>query len=143
PYLDVSLVGVIVDPSSLSPGDYYGQIQVSATAVNSPQLITVVLNVLPSTSSPGPEVRPSGLIFTGTANGSPSAQDVVVGNPRVQPDGFLSGSIGRGFTYTPTNADIPSNQPATLRVTPDYTSLAAGSVERGTITLQFNDGTAR
>src|ERR1035437_8022952 len=48
PYLDVSLVTVSIDPSTLAAGTYYGRIQVAATAANTPQVMTVILTVLPA-----------------------------------------------------------------------------------------------
>src|SRR6185436_3943165 len=65
PYLDVSLVSVAIDAATLGPGTYYGRIQVSAVAANTPQLLTVVLTVLPAGFTLGAQVYPSGLIFTG------------------------------------------------------------------------------
>jgi uncharacterized protein (TIGR03437 family) len=88
-----------------------------------------------------PEVRPSGLIFTGVAGADPGSQDVLVGNPKPQTDDFLSSSIGRGFTYLPANSSVPSGQPATVRVFPKFADLNPGDVQHGTITLQFSDGT--
>ena len=81
PYLDVSLVNVSIDPSTLAPGTYYGRIQVSAVAANTPQVMTVILTVLPAGITLGAQVFPAGLIFTGVAGVTPGSQDVQVGNP--------------------------------------------------------------
>jgi hypothetical protein len=88
PYLDASLVTVSIDTSGLGPGTYYGKIQISAPAVNTPQLLTVILTVLPAGSTLGPQVYPTGLIFTGVAGVTPGKQDVLVGNPTGQPRQF-------------------------------------------------------
>jgi uncharacterized protein (TIGR03437 family) len=53
---------------------------------------------------------------------------------------YLSGIIGTGFSFLPTIATIQPSQPTTLRVFPDFSALTAGSLQRGTITLQFSDG---
>ena len=143
PFTDVSTVNVLIDPSGLSPGDYYGQIQISSVASNSPQSVSVALTVLPPDSPLPPELRPTGLIFTGTAGVTPGSQDVRIGNPAAQPTDYLSGVIGAGFTIQPTNATVQPNQPATLRVYPDFSKLAPATVQRGTITLQFSDGTPK
>jgi uncharacterized protein (TIGR03437 family) len=143
PYLDVSTVTVSIDPTGLAAGDYYGRIQVSSSAVNSPQILTVILTVLPAGTSPGPEVQPTGLIFTGVAGTTPAFQDVTLGNPKALPDNYQSGIIGKGFTYLPTNAVVPSSQPTTLRVYPNFTSLQPAEIDRGVITLLFSDGTPR
>ena len=140
PSLDVSLVTVSIDPSTLGPGNYYGRIRVSATAANTPQVMTVILTVLPVGANPGPQVFPTGLIFTGVAGVTPGSQDVQVGNPTGQVNSFQSGLDGTGFTFLPTNASVQPGQPTTVRVFPDFSNLAPGSIQQGTITLQFTDG---
>jgi hypothetical protein len=46
---DATPVEVSVDPAGLPAGDYYGQVSVSTPdAINSPQTISIVLNVLPA-----------------------------------------------------------------------------------------------
>ncbi len=140
PYLDVSLVTVSINPGTLAAGTYYGQIQVSAPAANTPQVMTVILAVLPAGLSLGPQIFPSGLIFTGVAGVTPGSQDVQVGNPTGKVNSYQSGIIGTGFSFLPANATIQPSQPTTLRVFPDFSALTAGSLQRGTITLQFSDG---
>jgi uncharacterized protein (TIGR03437 family) len=143
PYTDVSMVSVNVNPAGLAAGTYYGTIQVSAPSANSPQVITVILTVMAAGSNPGPDVRPTGLIFTGSPGATPGSQDVMVGNPKSSMDNFISGSIGQGFTYLPTNSIVAPSQPAVVRVLPALASLTPGQIARGTITLQFSDGTPR
>ena len=139
PFLDVSLVSVSIDPSTLGAGTYYGRIQVSAAAVNTPQVMTVILNVLPAGTTLGPQLFPAGLIFTGVAGVTPGSQDVQVGNPAGTATSFLSGIIGTGLDYLPKTASLPPNQPTTVRVYPDFSKLSPGSIQQGTITLQFSD----
>jgi len=143
PLLDVSQVQVAVDPSGLSPGDYYGRIDVTAVASNTPQTITVVLTVVQPGEILEPEVQPIGLVFTGTAGISPGSQDILIGNPKGQADNFLSSQIGTSFSYKPASSQLLPGQPQTLRVYPDFTQLSGGTIQHGTITLQFADGTAR
>jgi uncharacterized protein (TIGR03437 family) len=149
PYLDVNLLSASIDPGvlgGLSPGDYYGQIQIAdptGLAVNSPQVVTVILTVLPVGADPGPEIQPSGLIFTGPAGSSQSPQNVMIGIRKAVPDEFISGTVGSGFSYTPTSTTLQPNQPATMQVTPSFKGANPGDINRGTITLQFSDGTAR
>lgn len=72
PFTDLAALTVTVDPSTLQPGTYYGQIQVTAPgADNSPQSVTVMLNLLPRGSNPSPDVRPTGLVFNGAAEPAP------------------------------------------------------------------------
>jgi len=91
--LKISLVNVAVNPAGLAGGEYYGQVRVSAPgADNSPQLISVVLRVLPAGSNPPPLVRPTGLIFTSiSGNSPPGSQNVSVANLTGTPVTFSSG----------------------------------------------------
>jgi uncharacterized protein (TIGR03437 family) len=146
PYLDVSLTNVSIDPTvlaTLTPGDYYGQIQVTGQAVNSPQLVTVILTVLAAGLDPGPEVHPSSIIFTGDAGVSPDAQNVTIGIRKPDGDQFISGHIGNSYSYSPNSTMVLPNQPVSLQVVPDFSALAPAEIDRGTITLQFSDGTVR
>jgi uncharacterized protein (TIGR03437 family) len=143
PFLDVSLVNVSIDPTGLAPGNYSGRIQVTSAAANSPQLLTVTVNVLPAGSNPGPQIQPNGVIFTGTAGVSPGSQDVTLGNPLAQAQSYLSNSIGTTFTYLPASASVQPSQPATLRVFPDFSNVNPGQIAHGVVTLLYDDGTAR
>lgn len=143
PYIDVSFVDVNINPNNLTPGVYYGTISVDALAINRPQRLMVVLNVLPAGSTLGIELRPTGLIFTGAPGVSPSSQDVIIGNAKVQADSFRTSSIGRTFSYTPLTGNLAPSQPAVMRVYPNYTSLPGGAYEFGAVTLQTSDGTLR
>ena len=139
PFLGFSTVNATVNPANLNAGTYYGNIQIkSPGAVNSPQSITVILNVLPAGANLGPQIYPNGLIFTGTAGNTPGSQDVLVGNTAAASNSYLSSTIGP-VTFLPANAAIQANSPTTLHVYPDFSSLGPG-ITRGTITLQFADG---
>jgi uncharacterized protein (TIGR03437 family) len=146
PFLDVSNVDVSIDQTGLDPGEYYGRIQVNAAADNTPQLITVILTVLPAGQNPGPEVRPTGLIFTGLAGSTPGSQNVMLGDTLAQPNPFDSGTAPRdprGFSYLPTTAKIVPSQPSILRVFPDFSNLQPGEINHEAITLVFDDGSIR
>ena len=152
PLQDVSFVDVIVDPTKLVTGtssNFYGTIQVTASgAVNSPQFITVVLTVLPRGSNPGPEVRPTGLVFTGVEGGtSPGSQNVNVSNVAGMQQltygsspTYVNGS--NWLTYIPSSAVLDPASPTRIVVQPDFTSLAPG-IYRGAITLALSDGSIR
>jgi uncharacterized protein (TIGR03437 family) len=141
------LVSVAIDASNLSPGEYYGQIQVFSTdADNSPQTISVVLDVLSTGSDPGPEVRPTGLVFTGAAGSSPGSQNVFVSNLTSATTSYASGRVTQDgqnwFVNAPTNAVVAPNQPLRIVVQPDFTNLAPGTYN-GVLTLLFNGGVVR
>jgi uncharacterized protein (TIGR03437 family) len=149
PLLDVSFVDVIINAQSLAPGDYFGSIQVNAPgAADSPQTITVVLNVLPPGSNPGPEVRPTGLIFTGLAGRTdPGSQSVNVSNlsGRTQLSYGSSPTYVNGsnwLRYLPANATLDTVTPTRIVVQPDYSTLTPG-IYRGAITLALTDGSIR
>jgi hypothetical protein len=147
-FTDVSFVNVTVDPSKFrTAGIYYGQVQVtSGTADNSPQSVSIVVNVLAPRVSPGPEIRPSALVFAGPAGSILQEQDIVIAEP--QADTFISGIVsdsqsGPPFRYNPATAAIQPGSPATIHFYPDLGGLSPGSVSRSTITLQFKSGVAR
>ena len=144
PFLDVSFVNVRVDAHSLAPGTYYGQLAVSAAgASNSPQTAVVVLTVLPPGSNPGPDVRPTGLVFTGVAGDvNPNPQNVTVTNLTANPTTFYSSitNVGNGSVrFQPTDATVAPNAPVQMVLQPDFTGLAAGQ-HRAALTLAFYDG---
>ena len=71
---------VNIDPTNLTRGDYYGLVQFTSNgAVNSPQNVVVVLNVLPATTVVA-MVEPAALIFVAPQGGTPAAQTVTVTN---------------------------------------------------------------
>jgi uncharacterized protein (TIGR03437 family) len=145
PLLDVSLLTVSVNISALSPGDYYGKIVIAGDALNSGQLVTVLCSVLPSGSDPGPEVRPSGLIFIGPPGGKPAPQPVGITNLIAQSVSFTSTPLtldgAKWLGQSPVNATVAPNVPGTMNVQSDDTNLPAG-VLRGVVTLLFQDGTS-
>src|SRR5262249_21363555 len=85
------------------------------------------------------EIFPAGLIFTGVTGANPGSQDVQIANPSAAAISFISGMIGTGLDYLPKNAVISADQPTTVHVYPDFANLAPGTVQKGTITLQFSD----
>ena len=146
--LAIPLVEVGVQPGGLAPGSYYGEVQILAAAAdNSPQSVSVVLNVLPPGSNPGPVVRPTGLIFAGLAGGSnPGSEDVLISNITGSPLGYASNPLtydgARWFVHVPGNGVVAPDQPARIVVQPDIGALPAG-VRRGVLTLLFQDGLVR
>ncbi len=128
--------GVLVNPTGLPSGNYYGLLTASASGVtNSPQLATVNLRVVPATSEASASVIPSGFIFTAAERGpNPAPQTFTVTNVG---GGTLSVRVSAStadgaawLTASPTDAPAP----ATVTVQVNTSGLAAG-VRRGTITL--------
>ena len=133
---------VSVDPKGLAPGDYYGQIRVDALgAPNTPQFLSIVLNVLAPGVNPGPVVEPTGLTFVALAGGpNPSSQSVRITNLTSQPSPFTASGTVTGtvnwFTFSPASGSVAPNTPATITVQPNTSNLPVGTY-RGTLTLNF------
>ena len=144
---DVPLTAVTVNTATLPHGEYYGQIQIhSPGAENDPQTITVLLTVLPAGSNPGPQVAPTGLIFSGVAGSSPSSQNVFVSTVTTAPvqytTRFVTSDGGNWLATAPASASVTPNQPQRVVVQPDFTNLEAG-VQTGEVHLVFDDGSDR
>lgn len=146
PFLDVSFFDVRVEPRGLVPGEYYGRIAITAATVNSPQFVTVILTVLPEGSNPGPEVRPTGLVFTGTNSNTSGSQDFSISVLGSRTAEIVSSSItldgGSWFRHAPNSLRIAPNRTATISVQPNFAGLAPG-VRRGVITMLADDGAVR
>jgi len=133
---------VSVNPGTLAPGSYYGQIRVDATGVaDSPQFLSIVLNISASTANPGPVVAPTGLVFVAPAGApNPDAQSVQITNLASTTHSFTAAGSVTGtqnwFTFTPSSGSVAPNAPATVTVQPNISSLAAG-VYQGALTLTF------
>jgi uncharacterized protein (TIGR03437 family) len=121
-----------VNPAGLQAGDYYGTITVSASgAVNSPQVVSVVLNVVTPANSPGAFVQPTGMIFVGSAGGTnPAAKTLTITN--LSPDALtylatpFSNNSSSWLTATPASGSVSATQPASVSVQPVLQGLAPG-----------------
>ncbi|MBI4478483.1 MAG: hypothetical protein HY651_00505 [Acidobacteria bacterium] len=146
--LQPPLVNVNVSVAGLAAAQYSGQIRVtSAGASNSPQFLTVTLNVLATGSNPGVLVRPTGLLFIRPAgSSSPGSQTVQLQTAAsdnvqavVNPSTF---SGGEWLNLLPRNLTVSSSDPRTITVQPTLESLAAGEYF-GALTLLFSDLTVQ
>lgn len=141
-------IHVNVFPGTLQPGIYFGSVRVtSAGANNSPQFVSVVLNLLPPGSKVGPLVQPTGMIFVAAAGGeSPGSQAVSVQSLNTSPLTFTSGAStsagGNWLTILPPGGTVTAGSPTAIQVQPIVDGLAPG-VYRGTLTLSFSDGNTR
>lgn len=140
----VSSFTVGVNLSGLSAGKYSALVQVSAPgANNSPQVVTVDLNVLPAGSDPGVMVQPTGLIFTARAGSSdPGSQTLQISEVAPETTTYAAGLVTAGGNWAqalPLNAQLtPSNPSRTIVVQPSLGTLAPG-VYRGALTFVFDD----
>jgi len=68
----VPTVRLDVNPKDLTPGTYAATVQVTSPgADNSPQFVSVFLNVVPPGSNIGPIVQPSALVFSAARRSAP------------------------------------------------------------------------
>ena len=143
PLLDVSMLSATVNTRGMAPGEYYGKIEITGQAANSPQIVTVILTVLPEGSTPPPEVRPTGLIFIGVPGADAPAQQVTVTDVSAQPASYASSHLtydgADWLSHGPLNAVVLPDQPGQIQVQASFTGLSAG-VRRGVITLLFTNG---
>jgi uncharacterized protein (TIGR03437 family) len=144
----VPQIRVDIDPRGLPAGIYYGSVEVAAaTAANTPQFVSVILNVLAPGSRIGPIVQPTGLIFVSTrGQPPPGSQTITIQNTDSAALSFRSGRILDGgvnwFTALPADGTVTAAQPGRIVIQPRTDGLAAG-VYRGTLTLTFSDGSVR
>jgi uncharacterized protein (TIGR03437 family) len=137
---------------NLSPGIYYSLIAIQATdavsgqpAGNSPQSVTVALNVLDSGSFASPLVEPAGLIFSGEAGVNNAVpQTVQIFNLEATPVEYNSAVVtddgGNWCSVAPSNATVMYSADMNLAV--DFSQL--GETTQGIRTCQvrllFSDG---
>ena len=141
-------VDVAVSTQGLTPGAYYGLLEVVAPdAANSPRFTTVVLNLLGGDQDPGPIVDPRGLIFASTlADPAPSPQSFRISNLTSRSIAFtLQGlTLTGGGWLAPTAAQgvVGPGKPANIGVQVRPDGLGAG-IYRGLLRLQFDAGLTR
>jgi uncharacterized protein (TIGR03437 family) len=137
-------IQVQANASNLAIGTYYGRVTIASPDVpNSPQVVTVVLNV---SAKGSPSISKTGLIFTGTASGAnPPSQTITAFNPAAASVSFTSSLQGAGagsLQVTPATGNIASGQSQALAIQAVSGNVPAGAVS-AKLTLSFSDGTTR
>ena len=141
-------IRVNVFPGTLGPGIYYGSVKVTSPgASNSPQLVSVVVNLLPPGSHVGPLVQPTGMIFVAAAGKeSPGSQTVLVQSLNTSPLTFTTGTStspgGNWLKVLPPSGTVTASEPVAIVLQPIVDGLAPG-VYQATLTLSFSDGNTR
>jgi len=140
----VPTVTVNVNAAILPAGRYYGLVEVDAqAAANSPQFITIFLQVLAVGSDIGVVSQPSELLYAASAaNGSPGSQDFMVYNLAATPKAFRSAvttEAGIRAVILPAEGTVNPQAPQRVTVQP-YTDGATPGVYQGVATLRFSDG---
>src|SRR5579871_362146 len=135
---------VTANTAGLVAGAYYSVAQVSAPgAANSPQSLTVVVNLLPAGSDAPVRVSPQGVILIAAQGGSAS-QQITLRTPSSQAV-VLNAVTGTqtGGSWLGTSASSLSLSPsATLTITASSSGLAAG-VYQGFVTITSSDGSVQ
>jgi uncharacterized protein (TIGR03437 family) len=135
-------VEVHVNRGGLAAGEYHGRVQIMAEgASNSPQFISVVLNVLAPDIPVSPVIAPTGLIFVGQQGGpNPQPQTVTISNVSRRALTFSTASYfeqGKDwFMAAPTSGSVIADQSARLTVEANTAGLAAG-VYQGELSVRF------
>ncbi|MBI2689972.1 MAG: SMP-30/gluconolactonase/LRE family protein [Acidobacteria bacterium] len=143
PWLEVSETAVSASAQGLAPGKYYDQIAITGDAENSPQFVTVLLEVLPEGTNPGPEVSPSGMVFVSRQGENPSSQTISINHLGRNAVTYDSGRLGTWYDTAPTAGRTAPNNASRMVVQPQTASLPSG-VRRGAVTVQIQeDGNVR
>jgi uncharacterized protein (TIGR03437 family) len=142
-----SPVQVSINPSGLAAGDYYGQVLIRANAApNSPQTVTIVLNVRAAGSTAGTGVQPAGLLFTLPANAPalPAAQSLTLTTLAASTVSYsaTTSASTNWFTASPLTGTVAPGKPTTVQVQPGAQGLTPG-VYNGTITFAFSDNSTQ
>ncbi len=145
---DPATLDLAASSATLGPGKYYGQIVFrSNDAQNSPQSVSVVLEVLPPGTSLAPEIRPSGLIFAGTRSNPPGAQSIFIANLGATRFSYASNAYTADgapwLAHLPINDTVEPGAPARVRVQADFRGLEPG-IYTGVLSFQnVADGSIR
>jgi uncharacterized protein (TIGR03437 family) len=121
-------VMVSVDPTGLSAGQYYGSVNVSTSgATNTPQSVSVLLNVVPAANL---EVSSTGVVLTGAAgNTTAASQNVTLVNPGGTPMSYETALFTQEgtnwLTVSPSNGML--SQTGTLVIGANLAALAVGA----------------
>ena len=119
----------------------------AAGASNTPQFVSVILNVLPAGSNPGPLVLPTGLIFTEAAGGAAAGSQTItlanlIGSQMTFATGKLTNDGANWFSVTPATGTATPTQATTLTVSVSSAGLSP-AIRQGVLTLLFQDGSVR
>ena len=118
--------------TQLAPGAYYAMLKVTdPNSQNSPQYITAVLNLQPTTAAPAPDLVPAGQFFTAIAGAAaPPAQQIQVNTSSATAATFnASTSTADGGTWlsvNPATGTASGQAAASISVSVDPTGLTAG-----------------
>jgi uncharacterized protein (TIGR03437 family) len=125
-------LALAANATQLAPGAYYAIIKVAdSNSKNSPQYISAVLNLQPTTAAPAPDLAPAGLFFTAVAGGTAAAAQAVQVNTSSTAAATFNASTstadgGTWLSVTPNTGTASGQTAGSLSVSADPTSLAPG-----------------
>jgi DNA/RNA endonuclease G (NUC1) len=140
-----SPVSVSVNSTGLAAGQYYGSVNVTADASNnSPETVSVLLNVMAASSGSNISASTGAAIFSGRAGSAPpQTRQITLFNPGATIVNFSAAALtsdgGSWLTGSPATGSLPpGSTPLTIQA--DLSGLTSG-VHTGTIRVTFDDGT--
>jgi uncharacterized protein (TIGR03437 family) len=137
---------VVVNPSGLAAGKYYGRITVHEEGASGPfQTMMIVMRIAPPATDLDNVIRPGALVFVAPQGGAnPASQTFTVYNISTNSVGVsLLADVGGGTSFVtaaaPSTGTATPASPLTVSVTASQGTLTAG-IYQESLLLQFSDG---
>ncbi len=129
--------------STLAPGVYYELVTLTdQNSQDSPQYVTVVLNVVPASTGAQPQLLPAGLVFTGPVGQKVLPQQFAVNWSSAQANFFTTAALtppGQAWLRVdPATGTSSTSSPALMTVEVNTTGLQAG-VYTGTVAVVYSE----
>ena len=136
-------ISISANTRGLAEGHYFGSVNVvAANATNSPQVVTVALDVVGATASPAVLVSTGGVLLLGAAGSAVPARQSIglynAGSSAITYSASAFAANGTWLSASPSSGVINQGS-GTIQISADLSGLAAG-VQSGTVTLAFGDG---
>lgn len=118
-----SFVNVMVDPSGLAPGDYYGSVTVRSTPGSDSERLTVVARVLAQGAFVPAEADPGGFLFVHSEPLGAPSQTLALTNGGTRPltiqvESFFEAGVPEWFGFQPlANSMLSAGDSVTLELT--------------------------
>jgi uncharacterized protein (TIGR03437 family) len=135
------VLGLAANATQLTPGPYYAIVKIADTnSMNSPQYVTAVLNLEPSSAAPSPDLAPAGLFFTTPDGSAPAAQQVQVNTSSASAVNFNVAATtldnGTWLNATPSSGTASGQNAGSISVSVDPTFLNPG-IYSGDVTVSI------
>lgn len=130
-------LSISASTTGLAAGQYYGSVNVAASnATNSPQSVSVVLNVLATTASPGISVSTGGLLLVGS--GTQTVGLYNAGSTAIGYTASVFTSTGSGWLTVSPASGTANPGASTISIATNLSGLTG--LQTGSVTLAFGDG---